>query len=378
MDISSEIAAVYQRALLLRQRATELPVQPHLVEEALKELLFVLEELQTSQEELRLQNQELIAARQAIELERKNYQALFELAPNGYLVTNRQGKIYRANRAAAQLFSIPQTYLINKPLLVFIHESDRQIFQSLLLGLNQTRDWEVAVNKGNGGKRIFAFSITEVKGIGDAEDTLLWMLRDITEQKHADAEIYRLAYYDSITNLPNRLLLLEYVQKTLALAKRSYLYSALLFIDLDGFKAVNDTRGHDIGDRLLAEVAMRLQQFLRETDTAARFGDDKFIILLPELSYEQEVATRLSFSIAEKIRTSIDIPFLLDGKEVIISASIGITVFPKGTETVDDLLREGDMAMYQAKASGGNLVRLFDETMQIPTESRFPIEGRDS
>jgi diguanylate cyclase (GGDEF)-like protein len=152
----------------------------------------------------------------------------------------------------------------------------------------------------------------------------------------------------------------------------------LLFIDLDGFKAVNDTCGHNVGDLLLAAVAMRLKQCLRETDTAARFGGDEFIILLPELSYEQEVATRLSFSIAQKIRTSLLIPFLLDEKEVIISASIGITLFPTGTETVNDLLRQGDIAMYQAKASGGNLVRLFDETMQIPTESRFPREGQDS
>jgi diguanylate cyclase (GGDEF)-like protein/PAS domain S-box-containing protein len=378
MDISSEIAAVYQRALLLRQRATELPVQPHLVEEALRELLFVLEELQTSQEELRLQNQELIAARHGVELERRNYQALFELAPNGYLVTNRQGKIYQANRAAGRLFSIPQTYLINKPLLVFIDESDQQIFQSLLLGLNQTQDWEVTVKKGNEEKRIFAFSITEVKAIGDGEDTLLWMLRDITERKQADAEIHRIAYYDSITNLPNRLLVLEYVQKALALAKRSYCYSALLFMDLDGFKAVNDTCGHNIGDRLLAEVGMRLKQSLRETDTAGRFGGDEFIILLPELSYGLEVATRLSFSVAQKIRTSITIPFLLDEKEVVIGASIGITLFPKGTETVNDLLRKGDIAMYQAKASGGNLVRLFDENMQIPTKSRFSAEAKDS
>ncbi|TVQ43114.1 MAG: sensor domain-containing diguanylate cyclase, partial [Gloeocapsa sp. DLM2.Bin57] len=349
----------------LRQRATESPVQPELVEDALRELLFVLEELQTSQEELRQQNQQLIAARHQVELERQNYQVLFELAPDGYLVTNRQGKIYQANQAAAELFSIPKSYLINKPLMVLIHESNRQLFQTLLLTLNQSDDWEVFINKGNGDKRTLALSVTQVKGLYDQEDTLLWLARDITERKLAEAQIHYLAYYDSLTNLPNRYLLLEHLENTFALAKRSYHYGALLFIDLDRFKTINDSCGHDFGDLLLPQVAMRLQQSLRQTDMVARFRGDEFVILLPELSYQQEIAALLSQNIAEKILTSLTVPFMLEQHEVIIGANIGIALFPDGIKSVNELLKHGGTAMSYAKICGRNKVCLFESKMQF-------------
>ncbi len=189
MKISLEIEAVYQRALLLRQRATALPVDVPLLEESLKALYFVLEELQASQEELHHQNQDLQATRRSVERERQRYQALFELAPEGYLITDGQGKIYQANRAAAHLFAIPQEYLIDKPLMILIDQADRPLFQQRLLNLHQIQDWEVAIAPRIGPPRSIAITVTHIKAGRKEEDTWLWSLRDITQHKQLSQQL---------------------------------------------------------------------------------------------------------------------------------------------------------------------------------------------
>jgi two-component system, cell cycle sensor histidine kinase and response regulator CckA len=185
VSISLQIAAVYQRAAILSQRATELPVQPHLMQAALAELHFVLEELLTSQEELCHQNQELIDTRQLVEQERQRYQTLFEMAPDGYLVTDRQGKIYDANQAAGHLFCTSQQYLISKPLVVLINESDRPFFLTQLANINNVplapvQDWEIALIPRQGETRSVAVTVAQIAGRQSDEDALLWLFRDIT------------------------------------------------------------------------------------------------------------------------------------------------------------------------------------------------------
>ncbi|MDV2999998.1 MAG: hypothetical protein N5P05_001604 [Chroococcopsis gigantea SAG 12.99] len=502
MDLSSEIAAVYQRALFLRQCATESPVETDLVEAALKELLFVLEELQTNQEELRSQNQELIATRYSLEVERQRYKSLFELAPDGYLVTDRQGRIHQANRAAAHIFSTPGEYLINKPLVVLVHKFEHSLFQARLLNLNAVQDWEVSLHTGDGTIRTVALCVTHLKGASEEQDKLLWSVRDITtkkqmeqllraseeqfrqfaihidavlwiasvdflsylyvspayeaiwgrseenlysrtsswleavhlddrarvasymsepnsakttnieyrivrpdgeirwiwekrfsipdrtgkiscygglstdisDRKQADVQIQQLAYYDPLTNLPNRRLLYDRLEKTFSLAKRSGHYGTLLFIDLDHFKTINDACGHEMGDFLLSELAIRLKSCLREADTVARLGGDEFVVLLSDLSYDSEVAIHRCYSVERKIRANLSTPIILGGKSIRVTLSIGITVFPKGAETVHDLLKEADTAMYEAKAEGGNKTFMFESKMQIDIESRFTLE----
>jgi PAS domain S-box-containing protein len=189
MDMTLEIEAVYQRALLLRQRATEVPVNPPLLEEALKALYFVLEELQATQAELRHQNQDLLATRRSVERERQRYQVLFELAPEGYLVTNRQGTIHQANRAAANLFAIPQEYLIDKPLMLLIDQADRAMFQQRLVNLHQTQDWELALTPHDGQPRSVAIAVTHIKGGRKEEDTLLWSIHDITQRRQMEQQL---------------------------------------------------------------------------------------------------------------------------------------------------------------------------------------------
>ncbi|HEY9643454.1 MAG TPA: PAS domain-containing protein [Coleofasciculaceae cyanobacterium] len=190
MDISHQIEAVYQRALLLRHYTLNAPTQEGLLEKALKELYLVLEELQTSQEELYQQNQELKDSQQAIDLERQRYQALFELAPNGYLVTDLQGKICQANRyATTRLFCAPQAYLINKPLLVFIHEPDRPLFQAQLAHLTPDQPWEVTLNPCKGALISVEMTVTRIKDVQNRGDRLLWSLHHITLHKHIKRQL---------------------------------------------------------------------------------------------------------------------------------------------------------------------------------------------
>ncbi len=197
MEISQQIESVYRRALLLRQHILASPVQETLVEKALQELYFVLEELQTSQEELSQQNQLLLATRQAIELEGQRYQALFNLAPTGYVVTDRQGYIQQANRyAATQLLGAPQEYLVNKPLIVFIHESDRPYFQARLAHLRPEQTWEVRLNPRQQELIAAVVTVTLSQDPQSRQDILLWSFHDITQRKLLEHQLQ--AAHDSL------------------------------------------------------------------------------------------------------------------------------------------------------------------------------------
>jgi two-component system, cell cycle sensor histidine kinase and response regulator CckA len=183
MDIATQIEAVYQRISLMRKHATESPAQKDLLEAALKDLHFVLEELQTSDEELRHQNQELIATQQEVELERQRYQTLFDMAPDGFLVTDLQGKIRKANHVAAHLLAVPQEYLIKKPLAALVHEHNLTRFQTRLVNLEHGQCWEVSLNSHNGDLRNLAIAVIRLKNIQGKKDELLWSLHDITLSK---------------------------------------------------------------------------------------------------------------------------------------------------------------------------------------------------
>lgn len=197
---------------------------------------------------------------------------------------------------------------------------------------------------------------------------------DITEQRQAEADIRQLAYFDLLTGLPNRRLFMDRLSQALAASRRSEHVGALLFIDLDQFKRVNDARGHDIGDAVLRQVGGRLTRFLRDEDTVARLGGDEFVVLLVNLANHPDAAARLAMSVAEKIRSVMETPFQVDGADYHIGASIGITIFPKAGETEDDLLREADTAMYRAKEGGRNSVVYFETEMQISVQARLALE----
>ncbi len=198
--------------------------------------------------------------------------------------------------------------------------------------------------------------------------------RDITAQKQREEDIVRLAFYDPLTNLPNRRLLLDRLAKALVTSGRSQTRGALLFIDLDNFKDLNDTMGHDVGDQLLEKVANRLSLCVRQGDTVARFGGDEFVVMLVDLSAEVGGAVDQVKTVGQKILETLNLPFELRGHVHFSTPSIGMTLFSGQHQSVDDLLKRADLAMYQAKEGGRNTMRFFDPEMQAAVARRAALE----
>ncbi len=198
--------------------------------------------------------------------------------------------------------------------------------------------------------------------------------RDITDRKKAELDIYRLAFFDVLTGLPNRRLLRDRMSVQLANAQRTGHYGAVLFIDLDHFKTINDARGHATGDVLLIEVAKRLSELLREVDTVARIGGDEFVVLIDSLDSHIEIAGKLALTVAEKIRHALSQDFIIHDQAYSSSCSIGVSLMPKPGQNADDLLRESDTAMYRAKSAGRNQIAFFEGNMQTEVEHRLTLE----
>jgi diguanylate cyclase (GGDEF)-like protein/PAS domain S-box-containing protein len=198
--------------------------------------------------------------------------------------------------------------------------------------------------------------------------------RDITERKRTEMEIYDLAFNDTLTGLPNRQLLLSHLTKALEMSKRSRRQGAVLFIDLDNFKGLNDTYGHDKGDLLLKQVGQRLSAAVRGCDTVARFGGDEFVLLLEELGESEREAGNHARVVAQKIIDSFGAPFNLDGFEHFSTPSIGITLFDANPVGIDEILKRADLAMYQAKENGRNTIAFFDPAMQEMATARAELE----
>ncbi len=199
--------------------------------------------------------------------------------------------------------------------------------------------------------------------------------RDISTRKLAEDETQRLAFYDTLTGLPNRRLLMDRLAHAQVTSARSRRSGALLFIDLDNFKDLNDTLGHDVGDLLLEQVALRLVSCLREGDTAARFGGDEFVVMLEDLSEQDAEAARQAELVAEKILARLNAPYELVGRQHNSSPSIGITLFCGTKPGADELLKRADVAMYQAKAAGRNTLRFFDPQMQAAVLARAALDA---
>ncbi|PLX60879.1 MAG: hypothetical protein C0630_14765 [Sedimenticola selenatireducens] len=193
-------------------------------------------------------------------------------------------------------------------------------------------------------------------------------------RKQAEQEIHQLVFYDPLTHLPNRRLLLDRLQQATAISTRSGRHGAVLFLDLDLFKKINDTKGHAMGDLMLVEVARRLQFCVREGDSVARLGGDEFVVVLEDLSLLPDEAATHAEIVAEKIRDELSRPYMLEGQEHHTTVSIGIELFRAHNENLGNLLKHADVAMYQAKAAGGNTVRFFDPKMQAVLDTRLAIE----
>jgi diguanylate cyclase (GGDEF)-like protein len=201
------------------------------------------------------------------------------------------------------------------------------------------------------------------------EHLIFSVVQDITARKEAEQQIRRLAYYDALTQLPNRRLLDDRLQQAMVTSHRSGRYCALLFLDLDNFKPLNDQHGHDVGDLLLVEVARRLERSTRKMDTVARFGGDEFIVMIRELNIDRYISSQHAGIVAEKVRNALAEPYFLhlpqgDGNEMIVehhcTASIGLVMFADHQSSHEDIMKWADIAMYQAKEKGGNTFHFYE------------------
>lgn len=209
----------------------------------------------------------------------------------------------------------------------------------------------------------------------DLEQTNAELQADIAARLRAEATAEHLAHHDALTGLPNRRLLFQRITHELAVAERSSTLGALLFIDLDHFKTLNDARGHGVGDAVLIEVAQRLRSHLREIDLVARLGGDEFVALLPMLGEQRERGALNASTVAEKLRSALAQPIVVREEVYRLSASIGIALFPEDGSAAEDLLKHADTAMYQAKAEGRNAVHFFRRDLLLAMEARHALES---
>ena len=206
---------------------------------------------------------------------------------------------------------------------------------------------------------------------------VLGLVRDIAERKQVEEQIRNLAYFDPLTRLPNRRLLMDRLNQALISSQRSQKFGAVLILDLDHFKILNDTQGHDVGDRLLVEVAQRLNDIVRQEDSVCRLGGDEFVVLLEALGQDEAHAAQQAEAIAEKVRHQLNQPYSLNDSEAKFhgATSIGLTLFCGQGASLDMLLKQADVALYQAKDAGRNLVRFFNPAMQAAIDSRTALES---
>nr|WP_229333589.1 EAL domain-containing protein [Glaciecola sp. MH2013] len=203
------------------------------------------------------------------------------------------------------------------------------------------------------------------------EKQLVLVVRDITEQHNAAETIKRQAYFDTLTKLPNRFLSLDRLSQIMNEAERQRTQCAVLFLDLDDFKKVNDSLGHDTGDQVLVESATRLTTVIRKRDTVGRLGGDEFIVLLPDVADYRGITT-----VVENLLDAFRQPFKLEGRELMLTLSVGVAIYPENGDNASDLLRNADTAMYQAKAMGRNAYSFFTKEMDEITSRRFELEDQ--
>jgi diguanylate cyclase (GGDEF)-like protein/PAS domain S-box-containing protein len=294
--------------------------------------------------------------------------SLFESNIDGLMTTDPSGIITDVNKQMQALTGCTRDEMIGAPFKNYFTDPERaESAIKLVLNKKKVTNFELTARDTEGKETVVSYNATTFYDRNRRLQGVFAAARDITERKLAEKQILDLALHDSLTSLPNRRLLTERLRHTMQASKRSGRYSALMFMDLDNFKPINDRQGHFVGDLLLVEMALRISSCVRKVDIVARFGGDEFVVILSELHVDQAESIAQASAVAEKIRGKLEKPYVLqfkqEGKadvtvEHCCTSSIGVALFVNEDTSQDDILKRADVAMYQAKEAGGNQIRL--------------------
>lgn len=310
----------------------------------------------------------------------KHAQAILDNLLEGIITVDAHGLILSFNQAATDIFGYGVDEILGKNVAQLIPTPHREHHDDYLAVYRQTGEArmigqprEVDGMRKDGSTFPMSLSVSRI--LHDGQPVFVSLIRDITQRRRDEDEIRRLAFFDSLTGLANRRLLHDRLGQARVSSSRTQQYAAVMLLDLDHFKRLNDGLGHDMGDRLLQQVAERLKNCVRETDTVARLGGDEFVLLLEALSPRSKDAAAQAETVASKILRAFQQPFLLNGHECTSTPSIGITVFIGDKDDADHLIKKADIAMYQAKAAGRNSAHFYDPALQAAIEARIQLES---
>jgi diguanylate cyclase (GGDEF)-like protein/PAS domain S-box-containing protein len=313
------------------------------------------------------------AIEEALRQSEERYRTVLEDIEDGYYEVDIAGNFTFFNDSICQIWGYSKEELMGMNNRQYTDEENaKKLFQAFNEVYSTGKpakgfDWQIIRKDGTG--RFIEASVSLLKDSSGKQIGFRGITRDVTERKRAEERIQYMATHDSLTGMPNRLMFSQLLNHAIHSAKRYNRQLAVLFLDLDRFKAINDTLGHDAGDLLLQEIATRLKQTLRAVDVAARLGGDEFVILIEELSDLSQVET-----VTGKILSAVIKPMTLIGEECRVTASIGVSVFPKDAQDEQSLMKNADMAMYLAKEEGKNNFQFYSEDIQSRSLERLSIE----
>lgn len=328
--------------------------------------------LNNMRERLRQQQEALLA--QVRDLRTKDSAMASSL--NAIAIAGLDNRLTYMNQACADLWRLHHVEdAMGKPIREFW--DDAAALQPVMQALQQSGRWqgELRARRSDGSTAEVQLAANMVLNEAGKPFCMMASMIDVTERKQAELKINELAYFDQLTALPNRTLLIDRLKQAMAASTRTDAFGALLFVDLDKFKTINDTLGHEVGDQLLKQVSGRLAQLVRAGDTVARLGGDEFVLLLQGLNQDETASAAKVEGIAHKILTALNQIYLLGERSHHSSASVGITLFKGDGVSAEDLMKQAEIAMYKAKEAGRNAWRFFDPRMESSVKERARLES---
>ena len=357
-DVDVMVKEAQQRFRLHAEEIVQNNVEELLDTLSSKETQQIFHELQVHQVELEMQNEELTRIQIDLMTIKEEYFDLYDFAPVGYCTLDAQGVILQANLTAATLLGISRSSLIQQSISKFILKEDQDtyyLYRKKIFELNTQQSSELRMLHENGSVLWINFTATSMQNTHHIPQFRL-VLSDITLIKEYQSKLEHIAYYDVLTTLPNRTLLADRLHQGMVQALRHHQPLAVIYLDLDGFKGINDTHGHDVGDQFLIMISRYMKETMREGDTLARLGGDEFVAVLPDLATIKECLPMITRLLAASAK-----PVYIEELALEVSASLGVTFYPQSEEVdADQLLRQADYAMYQAKLAGKNRYNVFD------------------